>query len=112
MTNEERNIALYNKMLNEFTQYKAWLLNQPPEMILEHCYQYAVREDILVVMENNEFSDRQCDALLKSSTPLADILGVFENSKTSHMRNLEEAVETCANAKIRADFVKSRQGER
>lgn len=34
MTNEELNTALYEKMFSEQETYRAWLLAQPPEEIL------------------------------------------------------------------------------
>ena len=34
MTNEELNTALYEKMFSEQETYRAWLLTQPPEEIL------------------------------------------------------------------------------
>ena len=46
MTNEELNTALYEKMFSEQETYRAWLLAQPPEEILNHTYEYTVREDI------------------------------------------------------------------
>ncbi len=38
-------------------EYRAWLLSQPPEEILKHTYEYTVREDILMSLENNDLSD-------------------------------------------------------
>lgn len=38
MTNEELNTALYEKMFSEQETYRAWLLAQPPEEILNHTY--------------------------------------------------------------------------
>lgn len=45
MTNEELNTALYEKMFGEQETYRAWLLAQAPEEILNHTYEYTVRED-------------------------------------------------------------------
>lgn len=45
MTNEELNTALYEKMFAEQEKYRAWLLSQPPEEILNHTYEYTMRED-------------------------------------------------------------------
>ena len=48
MTNEELNTALYQKMFAEQKTYREWLLSQPSEEILNHTYEYTVREDILL----------------------------------------------------------------
>ena len=45
MTNEEKNTALYEKIFAEQETYRKWLLDQPPEEILKHSYEYTVRED-------------------------------------------------------------------
>lgn len=72
MTNEELNTALYKKVFAEQEQYRKWLLSQPPNEILNHCYEYTVREDIVLALEEYDLSDKQCKALLKSPCPLAD----------------------------------------
>ena len=46
MTNAELNKALYQKMFAEQETYREWLLSQPSEEILNHTYEYTVREDI------------------------------------------------------------------
>ena len=51
MTNEELNTALYKKVFAEQEQYREWLLSQPPNEILNHCYEYTVREDIVLALE-------------------------------------------------------------
>ena len=79
MTNEELNTALYKKVFAEQEKYREWLLSQPPDEILNHCYEYTVREDIVLALEEYDLSDKQCKALLKSPSPLAD---VFKTSKS------------------------------
>ena len=41
MTNEELNTALYKKVFAEQEKYREWLLSQPPNEILNHCYEYT-----------------------------------------------------------------------
>ena len=43
-----------------------WLKSQPPEEILHHTYEYTVREDIVMAMEELELTDAQAQALLES----------------------------------------------
>lgn len=59
MTNAELNTALYQKMFAEQETYLEWLLFQPSEEILNHTYEYTVREDILLSMEYNDLPDAQ-----------------------------------------------------
>lgn len=48
MTPEELNTAIYHKMEAEQDSYRDWLLTLPPDEILQHAYEYAVRQDIPV----------------------------------------------------------------
>ena len=45
MTNEELNTALYKKVFAEQEQYREWLFSQPPNEILNHCYEYKRPEN-------------------------------------------------------------------
>ena len=96
MTNEERNTALYQKMFAEQEDYRAWLLSQPPEEILNHAYEYTIREDILMTLENHELSDAQADALMKSPSPLAQVIRDFEKRETDHMDVIWDCLESRA----------------
>ena len=73
MTNEERNTALYQKMFAEQEKFRDWLKDQPPEEVLNHAYEYSIREDILMSLEYHDLSDAQAEALMKSPSPLADV---------------------------------------
>ncbi len=74
MTSEELNTAIYEKMAAEQSAYRDRLLTLPPDEILQHAYEYAVRQDILFAMEDLELQPEQCRALLKFPSPVADIL--------------------------------------
>lgn len=112
MTNEELNTALYQKMFAEQEQYRDWLKGQPPSEILDHCYEYTTREDIVLALEYHDLSDKQCRALLKSPSPLADIFKDFEKRETDHMDNIFDTIKCRANAVIRADFIKEQRASR
>ena len=73
MTAEELTTILYRKMKAEQDTYRDWLLSLPPAEILDHTYEYSVREDILMAQGERELSSEQAMALLGSSSPLADI---------------------------------------
>lgn len=86
MTNDELNTALYEKMFAEQETYRAWLLSQPSEEILNHTYEYTVREDILLSMEYNDLPDAQAKALLKSPTPSPTYLRIGNTKKRAIWR--------------------------
>ena len=90
MTNEERNTALYQKMFAEQESFRDWLKGQPPEEILNHAYEYTIREDILLSLEYHNLSDAQIDALMESPSPLADVFKDFEKLETHHHGKTDE----------------------
>ncbi len=100
MTSEELNTALYQKMFAEQERYKAWLLSQPPEAILDHTYEFTVREDILITLENNDLYGEQAEALLRSESPLADVYEEFQKRETDYMDVVLDSLETCADKEI------------
>lgn len=96
MTNEELNTALYKKMFAEQEEFKNWLLTQSPEKILEHSYEYTVREDFLVALECDNLTNGQAAALLASSNPLADLFHQYGKIDTCHMEEVWECFENWA----------------
>ena len=59
MTNAELNKAFYQKMFAEQETYREWLLSQPSEEILNHTYEYTVREDIWQTVADRAKSEVQ-----------------------------------------------------
>ena len=51
------NTALYEKMAAEQEEFRDWLKSQPSEEILNHAYEYTVREDIVMAMEELELTE-------------------------------------------------------
>ena len=96
MTIEEMHTALYEKFSAEQNNYRAWLLKQTPEEIIQHSYEFAVRQDILMVMEEAELSAAQASALLWKGTTLSDIYKDFTKVETGYMDILRNTVENRA----------------
>lgn len=102
MDQEARMSQLYDKMAAEQAKYRGWLLEQPPEEILNHAYEYAVREDILMCMEEAELRPEQANILLASASPLDDVYQVFSKVETSYMDIVRDSIETRADALLLA----------
>ena len=92
MTNKEMMRQLYERMAAEQQKYKAWLLEQPPNVILDNACKYTVREDIVMEMEVLKLTDAQAAALLRSRTPLADVYRAWEQAETHHMDELVRVI--------------------
>lgn len=100
MTSEQLNTALYEKMFAEQEAYREWLLSQPPEEILNHTYEYTVREDILMSLEYHDLPDAQARAMLKSPGPLADVFKDWEHKETGYMDDIWQTMEDRAKAEV------------
>ena len=96
MTTEEMHTALYEKFSAEQDNYRAWLLKQTPEEIIQHSYECAVRQDIVMMMEDAELSPQQAAALLWKGTTLSDIYKDFTKVETGYMDILRDTVENRA----------------
>ena len=101
MTNEELNTALYKKMFAEQEQYRDWLLGQPPETILDHAYEYAAREDLLLSLEYNDLTDTRAESLLASDKPLEEAFHAYESRETGYMDEVFSCLESSAESLIR-----------
>lgn len=93
MNEEQLNVALHNKMLEEQNTYRDWLLGQTPEEILNHTYEYTIREDIVMTMDWLTLPEKQAAILLASPSPLADIFKDFRDMETGHMDYVRECIE-------------------
>ncbi len=102
MNTNDLNTALYEKMAAEQEKYRDWLKSQPPEEILHHTYEYTVREDIVMAMEELELTAAHAQALLDSPTPLADVYRHFEKLETGDMDVIRDSIENRADAACKA----------
>ena len=104
MTNEQWNTTLYKQMFTEQEQFRDWLLAQPPQEILNHAYEYVMREDILLSLEHNDLTDAQAAALLASPAPLADVYKELDYVESSHMEEVWSCVVDRANIVLDAQL--------
>ncbi len=93
MTSKELNDALYDKMSKEMENYKGWLLTQPAEEILQHTYEYTMKQDILESLEHHELDYAQAQSLLGSPTPLEDVYGYYNDLDCTYMETIWESIQ-------------------
>lgn len=101
MTASEVYEQLYEKMFSEQEKYREWLLKQTPAEILNHSYEYAMREDILMIFENSEVDEKHARVLLEKGVTLTDIYDDFMDLETDHMQDLRDTIESRADKIIR-----------
>ena len=87
MNETDYNARLYEKMKAEQDKYRDWLVRQEPSEILEHTYEYTMREDIVMCMEDLELEPEKARALLRSPCPLSDVYKEFRDRETEHKYN-------------------------
>ena len=92
MGTEELKSTLYDMMHAEQQNYREWLMKQQPEEILSHTYEFTVREDILVALEEVELSDELMKALMDSPSPLQEVYEMFADKETDYMQNLRDTI--------------------
>lgn len=85
MSETDYNARLYEKMKAEQDKYRDWLLHQEPSEILNHTYEYTMREDIVMCMEELELEPEKARALLRSPCPLSDVYKEFRDRETEHI---------------------------
>lgn len=96
MDERKLNGALFAQMCAEQQDYRAWLMTLPPDEILDHAAEFAVREDILVELEAFDLPADQAAALLASPTSLADIYREWGKADTHYMDDIRDVIENCA----------------
>lgn len=92
MGTEELKSTLYDMMHAEQQNYREWLMKQQPEEILSHTYEFTVREDILVALEEVELSDELMKALMDSPSPLQEVYEMFADKETDYMQTLRDTI--------------------
>lgn len=72
MNETDYNARLYEKMKAEQDKYRDWLLHQEPSEILNHTYEYTMREDIVMCMEELELEPEKATATMNNGGDAAE----------------------------------------
>ena len=72
-------------------------------MILKHAYEYAVREDIVLLLEYNEPTEQEARALLQEQNVIEKVLQLWEEKETSYMQELWQTMEQYAEDQLRIE---------
>lgn len=112
MNNTDYNARLYEKMKAEQDRYRDWLLYQEPTEILNHTYEYTMREDILMCMEELELEPEKAKALLRSPCPLSDVFDEFNDREDDHMDTVRDSIEVEADKSLQRQEKKQHRESR
>ena len=92
MENTKRE-ALLGASQREQEAYRRRLLRLPPEDILNHVFEYAIREDILFALEETDSLESEYELLLQSKSPIADIYREYCKLESEYMDEIRLAVD-------------------
>lgn len=77
-------------------------MGQPPEEILNHAYEYAVREDILAAAALMDMPQAQAAALLAVPLPMAAIYGEWKERESPDLDPMLDCISDRAYAALQA----------
>lgn len=112
MTLEQLNTALYEKMYAEQQEFVESLKNSTPEIVIQNAYEFVIREDILLSLEENDLDVKQCKALLREKHPLNKLFLAWEKHEGDHMNEIRNCIENKANELIKLAKIKADRGSR
>ncbi len=107
MTVEQMNTKLYEKMYAEQEEFEQKLLSMEPREVLDHAYEYYIREDLLMEMEEHHLTGKQCRALLKLNAPLEALYDRWLKIEDSHMEEIRDMIESYADDLAREEQLRA-----
>ena len=77
-----------NKIQQERELFEKWIMTLPKEQMMEHCYEYVIKSDIVYYFEENNLDNEKYILLMKSPCIIEDVF------KTFNKFDLSEYLET------------------
>lgn len=91
---EDLHNKLYKKFSDEQEKYRSWLRTQAPDAILDHAYEYSIREDIVLALAYHELSPAQIRTLLALPNPLAVVYQEYDKRDCGYMDDIRDCIDT------------------
>lgn len=101
MNVDEMNDLLFRRLYDEQEKYRMWLMSQPSKVIVAHCYEYAMREDLLFALEYMWLDEAEVRALLSNHVTLESLYQDYECKETDHMEAIRDTIEDRAKSILR-----------
>ncbi len=92
---------LIEKMRSEYNTFLDELSAKPPMQIIESSYEKVFKEDLLLTVEDGEFSDEKIAALLTQEYPLDLLYQEWLDTDASYMDMLRDCVDDAADTLIK-----------
>lgn len=93
---EEMENLLYERMSQENKEFLDDLKTKPADDIIQHAYEIACRDNLLMLFENEtDLSPKQLETLLKFEQPLAALYDDWLGRDTDDMDNFRNSIACC-----------------
>jgi len=102
---------LYEKMSVEYKGFLDMMKSKPASEALEAAYEKVFKEDLLLTIENGDFSDEQIAAMLSLDTPLDDLYWNWLDTDVSYMDLLRDSVDEYVNDVMFDNAKRQREAE-
>lgn len=93
---ENKYKELYDRYRKEQDEFENWLRQQPWDTIRHHCYDYGVREDILLMISDEILDEDDAAALLESGMTLEKLLEQRAFGYVDSLEPIREALSAIA----------------
>lgn len=93
MIKKDYNTILYDKMKAELDRFIAELKTKTPEQIIELAYELTIKEDLLSIFENTDFTQEEAKALNNQKYPLDSLYQEWLSNDLTYMDQLRETVD-------------------
>ena len=91
---EKLSEQLYDKALNEMNAFLDDLKTKPPEEIIENAYKITVRQDLMVILESEDFSPYEIEVLANLDHPLQVLYEQWVSTEDRHMEDLRDSMQS------------------
>lgn len=97
---EKLSQQLYDKALNEMNVFLADLKTKPPEEIIENAYKITVRQDLMMILESEDFSPYEIEVLANLDHPLQVLYEEWLPVEDRHMEELRDSVQSYLDTRL------------
>lgn len=91
---EKLSQQLYDKALNEMNVFLDDLKTKPPEEIIESAYKITVRQDLMMILESEDFSPYEIEVLANLDHPLQVLYEQWVSMEDHHMEDLRNSMQS------------------
>lgn len=94
---EKLSEQLYDKALNEMNVFLDDLKTKPPEEIIENAYKIIIRQDLMMILESEDFSPYEIEVLANLDHPLQVLYEQWVATDDQYMENLRGSMQSYMN---------------